>query len=387
MTRSAFRAACAARSVFAFAVAFPLVASNLSGQSAPVVSGVVTDSVGNALSGAIVTVAGGDLKARTDDRGEFRITGVSPGRLEIRARRLGFLPRTQEIEVSRQGSPAPLHITLTLQPSALKPVVVEASKVHYRGRLAGYYERLERRSSGVFIDRTEIDKKDYRTLTQLLSQSPGVSSLRIRGGGGGAVRMRGRACRPLVWLDGVPMPAGEVDLDAFPVSTIHGIELYLGSTTAPINYTAVQGQSNCGTILLWSRGPDTEPTNRANHTTTDLEQLTQALSIYTADQVDTVARLRTVDSLEVTYPPSLFAAGIEGSVLAEFVVGSDGNIEASTFNIVSSTHPLFVDAVSRALENADYSPAIKGGRRVRQLVHQRFAFVRRSNTPQSSRND
>lgn len=387
MTRSAFRAACAARSIFALAVACSLAASNLRAQSAAVVTGIVTDSAGNALSGAIISVPGSNFTARTDDRGEFRITGISPGRLELRARRLGFLPRSQTIEVSGQLSPAPLHIALSLQPSALQPVVVEASKVHYHGRLAGYYERLERRSSGVFIDRTEIDKKDYRTLTQLLSQSPGVSSLRIRGGNGGAVRMRGRACRPLVWLDGVPMPAGEVDLDAFPVSTIHGIELYLGSTTAPINYTAVQGQSNCGTILLWSRGPDTEPSNRPNHTSADLEQLAQSLSIYTADQVDTVARLRTADSLEVTYPPSLFAAGIEGSVLAEFVVGSDGNIEGSTFNIVSSTHPLFVDAVSRALENADYSPAIKDGRPVRQLVHQRFSFVRRSNSPETSRNN
>ena len=46
--------------------------------------------------------------------------------------------------------------------------------------------------------------------------------------------MRGRTCWPLVWIDGTPMPAGEVDLDAFSPSTIQGIELYLGSTTAPI---------------------------------------------------------------------------------------------------------------------------------------------------------
>src|SRR5437867_3916481 len=103
MTRSAFQAVCAAKSLV-FTVLF-LVASNLGGQSGPVVTGFVTDSAGNALSGAIVTVAARDLKARTDDRGEFRIAGVSPGRLEIRARRLGFLPRTQEIEVSRQASP------------------------------------------------------------------------------------------------------------------------------------------------------------------------------------------------------------------------------------------------------------------------------------------
>jgi TonB family protein len=145
-----------------------------------------------------------------------------------------------------------------------------------------------------------------------------------------------------------------------------------------MDYVAPNGQSNCGTILLWSRGRDTEAPDLPRHTSADLEALSASLSIYTADQVDSQARLRGADSLEVPYPPSLFAAGVEGSVMAEFVVDSNGDIERQTFNIVSSTHPLFVEAVSRALERASYSPAMKDGRHVRQLVHQPFSFIRRS---------
>ena len=189
--------------------------------------------------------------------------------------------------------------------------------------------------------------------------------------------MRGRSCRPLVWLDGVPMPAGEVDLDAFPVSTIHGIELYLGSTTAPMAYTASQGRSSCGTILLWSRGRDTEHPRPSQRRTIDLEELAASNAVYTADQVDRQAEL-SQRPLEVGYPPALFASGIDGSVVAEFVVDANGEIEPPSFEIFSATHPLFGEAVVDALSRARYTPAIKDGVKVRQFVHQPFTFSRGS---------
>lgn len=376
MTRLALRQFRAVALVCLFGGSVMLFPPQARAQALAVLSGSVTDSSGSAVSGAIITVSGSSVQATTDDGGEFRLVGLTPGHLELRIRRLGFVPGSHQIEVTPQDVSHRIRLILALLPNTLKPVLVQAKRVEYGGRLAGYYERLERRSSGVFIDRVEIDRKDYRSLSQLLSQSPGINAFRIRAGGG-SVRMRGRSCRPLVWLDGVPMPAGEVDLDAFPVSTIQGIELYLGSTTAPMDYVAPNGRSNCGTILLWSRGRDTEPPDLPRHTSADLEGLAASLSIYTADQVDSQARLRGADSLEIPYPPSLFAAGVEGSVMAEFVVDSNGDIERQTFNIVSSTHPLFVEAVSRALERVSYSPAIKDGRRVRQLVHQPFSFIRR----------
>jgi hypothetical protein len=338
------------------------------------------------VSGALITVSNSSARDISGDRGEFRLLGVPSGPIELRIRRLGYVAAIQRIRTSPQDPSDNIHVTLAQLPSTLNPVLVQAKRVEYHGRLAGYYQRLERRSNGVFIDRTEIDKKDDRSLTQLLSQSPGISAGKIRAGGG-AVRMRGRNCRPLVWMDGVPMPAGEVDLDAFPVSTLHGIELYLGSTTAPIDYTGADGQSGCGTILLWSRGKDTEVPNLPRHTSADLEELAASLSIYTEDQVDRPARLGSGDSLEVPYPPSLYATGVEGSVMAEFVVAANGDIEPGTFNIVSFTHPLFAQAVSGALERASYSPAIKDGRQVRQLVHQPFSFFRRSSRTEGAAKD
>ena len=347
------------------------VSSPVGAQGTGDVNGVVTDASGAPVFGAVVEVAGSSFSSRTNERGEFRITGIPVGTADIFFRRLGFAPVSRTVSIGQKES-APLGVVLPALPVVVQPVIVEGSRVEYTGRLAGYYERLQRRSSGTFISRNLIDRRSNKTLSQLLAATPGVSSVRLRAGG--AVRMRGRSCRPLVWMDGVPLPAGEVDLDAFPVSTLHGIEIYLGSTTAPLAYTATQGRSSCGTILLWSRGRDTEQSMPPRRSGIDLEQLAASQSVYTPDAVDTQAALEQ-QPFQVSYPPALFAQGISGSAIAEFVVDVTGKIAPETFGIFFATHPLFAEAVTQALADARFRPAMKGGKPVRQFVQQPFNFT------------
>jgi TonB-dependent receptor-like protein len=253
-------------------------------------------------------------------------------------------------------------------------VVVRADRMNYRGRLAGYYARLEKKSAGYFITREQIDRERPSTMGQLLQTVPGLRESRGRAGITG-VRMRGRTCWPLVWIDGTPMPAGEVDLDSFVPSSIQGIELYLGSTTAPMNYMYDRDLSSCGTILVWSRGPDTDPVNSFSSASTDLEALVARLAVYTAEKVDRPSRLDTTQVLSLTFPPPLFASRTTGLVIAQFVVDTLGRVEVGTVGIVSSTAPLFTDAVRVALVTATFVPALKDGHPVRQFVPQPFEFA------------
>ena len=85
-----------------------------------------------------------------------------------------------------------------------------------------------------------------------------------------------------------------------------------------------------------------------------MEALVSSLEVFTADQVDTAARLSDPALLRVEYPPSLFSSGVAGLVIAEFIVDTRGNVEETTFSIVSSTHPLFSEAVRVALPRAGY---------------------------------
>jgi len=75
------------------------------------------------------------------------------------------------------------------------------------------------------------------------------------------------------------------------------------------------------------------------------------------------------------YPESLRSAGIEGEVVAVFVVGIDGRAETDSVRFVRSANVLFQDAVRAALGRMRFVPAEIGGRRVRQLVQMPFVFT------------
>jgi TonB family protein len=90
-------------------------------------------------------------------------------------------------------------------------------------------------------------------------------------------------------------------------------------------------------------------------------------------QVERPAALRGAMSLR--YPTVLRSAGIDGEVLASFVVNEDGRVDTTTFRVLRSDHALFTDAVRTALVNVAYDAAEVGGRRVKQLVQQPFVFA------------
>ena len=74
------------------------------------------------------------------------------------------------------------------------------------------------------------------------------------------------------------------------------------------------------------------------------------------------------------YPPALRVAGIEGRVLAEFVIDTLGHVERSSLRILESTHRGFEAAALEALERSVFQPARLAGRPVRQRTLQSIAF-------------
>jgi TonB family protein len=344
--------------------------------NAPVIVGVVVDSAaGVGIAGAEVVLEGTTTRATTDHRGQFRLAGSELGTGMLRVRRLGFAARAVAARGTTDEEPLRIALAPTIQP--LAAVLVRGERTRYSGRLAGYYQRLEQHSAGQFITRAEMQRENQTQLSQVLRRAPGVSVGRAGGRGGGAnsVRMRGMNCPPLVWLDGAQMGSGDVDVDSFSPSSLEGIELYLSATSTPGQYQASRGRSECGTILLWSRGRDTEAKAFSEGVRPEqLEELLATLRVHTTAQVDSPAVLDTLSLPAVTYPPSMRASGTNGVVIAEFVVDTSGAVEPENVGIVSSTDPLFADAVRDALRFATFRPAILRGHPVRQLVRQPFEF-------------
>ncbi len=75
------------------------------------------------------------------------------------------------------------------------------------------------------------------------------------------------------------------------------------------------------------------------------------------------------------YPDILRSSGVEGEVLAQFVVDTTGRVELNTYKVLKTSHELFSAAVRNALPNMRFIPAEVGGRKVKQLVQQPFQFA------------
>jgi protein TonB len=74
------------------------------------------------------------------------------------------------------------------------------------------------------------------------------------------------------------------------------------------------------------------------------------------------------------YPDMLRAAGIEGTVLAQFVVDTTGRADIASFTVLRADNALFAAAVRTALPQMRFLPAEVGGHKVRQMVQQPFQF-------------
>ncbi len=335
------------------------------------IAGIIGDSLDIGIVGATVSVVGAAAVAITAEDGGFRLANVSPGTRVVVARRIGFRPESMTVAV-HADSVTSLRMRLTSTAQRVAPVVITASRGRHTGRLRGFNERRDR-GTGRFFNSDDIEKRRPRVVTDLLRTLPGT---RIGSANGqNVVMFRGMRCPPLVWLDGSPASAGYLDVDLFTPSSLAGIEVYQGPSTVPSEFTMSRGRANCGVIALWTRMPEPRAARGIRLSVSELEALVQSAQLFTADLVDTPAAADSAHPVSPFFPDSLFRASIGGRVVVEFVVDTNGQPNMATFSAVSTTHALFTEAVRGAVSAARFTPAWRGGKRVRQLVQLPFAFA------------
>jgi protein TonB len=77
------------------------------------------------------------------------------------------------------------------------------------------------------------------------------------------------------------------------------------------------------------------------------------------------------------YPPLLSQAGIEGTVVMQFVVDTMGRAEPGSIKVIRSTNPEFERPVRNVLARARFRPGRVHGRAVRVLVQQSYNFTQK----------
>ena len=348
-------------------------------------SGVVRDELGRALAGVRIdsvevmletgiALPRGAPLTETDLAGRFRLTETSLGAARaVVFRRLGFRPDT----VRLLDLPSGMSTERTLRRLALPlPAMTVTGRREVRGPLAGFYQRRAQ-GMGRFFTAEEIERRGLRRPSDLIRGVPGVQVVPLRGGRV-AYRIRGSNVAPLVWLDGNPMTAAELDLDAFDLRSFAGIEIYAGAATVPPQFTGGRMMtSSGGAIVLWSREGEAQARRPRRGDPTPAEVLARLVAeatVWTADAVDEPARAIEGTAVTPLYPDSLFDAGMPGDVEVEFVVDATGDVRMDTFGVVSATHPQLVEAVRRSLVDRRFVPARKAGVAVAQLVQYPVRF-------------
>lgn len=365
--------------VFALAVGAgvtaPAAAQSARGDGGSV-RGTVRDLSGRPLAGARVSVLGADASTESDEAGAFRLALLPGASARIVARRIGFAPETLSVTLSVvRGADVEVRLERLAQP--LDAVVVNGRR-DLRGPMAGFYTRRDRGGGGRFFTQEQIAQRSVSRMSDLLRTIP---SMRIttRRQGESQFRLRGASIAPLVWLDGAPMGAGEVDLDNFDPRSFAGIEIYSGPASVPVEFAGTRMMSTSGgTIVLWTRRGEAAPARRKRGAPTPAQLIAGLIErgeAFTAASVDRPAR--PVDSPPIVpiYPDSLFEARVPGMVEVEFVVDVTGAVRMDTFGVMWTTHRQLGEAVRRSLPAAGFVPAVRGGRIVAQVMQLPFEFL------------
>ena len=154
------------------------------------------------IPNAQVVIVGTQIGSVTDDRGEYRLTRVTPGSRQLRALRLGYQSVTQNVTIAA-GQTATVDFALGTAAVNLDQVVITATG-----------ETQRKRESGAITSTIAVDALDLAPITNfsqvLTGRAPGVAVQLTSGtlGSGTRIRIRGTnsislANDPLLIVDGV----------------------------------------------------------------------------------------------------------------------------------------------------------------------------------------
>lgn len=238
---------------------------------------VVADSSQRVLADVEVAIPSLSRSARSNSRGEFRLSDITPGTHEVVARRVGYsafaAPVTFEANEEERRR-------LVLQPlTVLDSVEVTATRVDPRML---DFEDNRRLGLGHFLTREDLDKDIGRKMGDVLSIVPGLGVVRagstasvlakrfavplsaVSGQESGSIwkpngfeRRRGMVagCYAQVWVEGQLMNPGQptepFDVNAIAPDQIEALEYYAAPSQTPSRYAKLN--STCGVLVIHLR--------------------------------------------------------------------------------------------------------------------------------------
>ena len=218
------------------------------------VAGTVTDELGGAIGGAVVTVRtsnGSVVASRTTaPDGSFSTPPIAPGRYEVEAAMRLFERALVVIDVPQGGEVPPIRLVMDVA-GLVESMVVTGRRTE--SRLAETPQKIE------LIDRRDIERTVAADITDVLKKNSGVEVVQYSGvlSGIGIRGFRpetsGLNKRSLLLVDG--RPSGVTNLSTLMLDGVERIEVLKGPASSIYGASAMGGVVNV--ITRRSRGPVT----------------------------------------------------------------------------------------------------------------------------------
>ena len=219
-------------------------------------AGVIVDSAGVRVFGAVVNAVSTPLVAGSDSTGRFRLAPLEPGLQFIRIRKVGYLAEYFPVTIV-EGRIASVTVKMRAAGQTLARVNVRADA--RAAAIAGFEERA-RLANGLFVRRSELLARGASKVTDVLRGQNGITLVR-NGDGNQVAYGRGlmtsiQGCPMGIVVDGTPMVAGRSGLsfsiDQFVnVQDIRAMEVYRSGQAVPAEFK--RPETDCGAIIVWTR--------------------------------------------------------------------------------------------------------------------------------------
>jgi hypothetical protein len=258
------------------------------------ITGKVTRPDGQPVVGAQLRLFDGVVTARSNEHGEFSLSGLPDGAHELEVRHLGYGLVRRAVTL-RDGETVRENIALerVVSLDSVKVVAHRMSYPEFEKNRARYYR-------GVFMDADEIAKRGFRTLPLLVQSTHGFRTLLQSRGRIGLQSLYQHRCnyasagterlQPLnLVIDNMEhMEFSDVE---FPI--VEAVEIYAEGDNAPWKY-----ERACSVIVVWTKRSAKKPKND------EFDQLKQKLR--EQDRQEKQARLeeqRKLQALQAQQTP------------------------------------------------------------------------------------
>jgi hypothetical protein len=241
----------------------PVAAPYASAQQPASIIGRVLGPDSAALLGVRVELLGIG-EQRTDSAGAVRFTGLPTGTFMLRATRIGYRPVIKMV-TTLTGESITVTVNLDRSVEQLPTVLVRSdSSSTPLTDPSGFDHRRRNANGGYYILAEDIERKHLIETEQLFH---GIPAVQVDTGGIVVIKRGQLSLRDLylapkdvnqfttcigaqVFVNGAMMPQ-PFDINTIALSSIRGIEIYIGPATTPVALRS--GKTVCGTVAVWMK--------------------------------------------------------------------------------------------------------------------------------------